>query len=351
MSDRPHAEHARDALSDRQAMVLRTVVGAFVGDGGPIGSPTLARLLPESLSSASIRNTLVELTRLGLVSKPHPSAGSMPTELGLRVFVDALLDPQQLAAVERREIAGGFDFPTGEGVMHEASRALSERTHQLGFVLPPRMGRVVLRHLSLVRLAEGRVLVVLITRTGVSHRRVVQDDGWGDQAELDLVAARLNERIVGHSLVEMRELFAREAAQLRRRAARLAERVAWIGANALATLDDPTADLVVATRLALLDRPEADPGLLRELLEAVETKEELVALLDRVIDSEGVRVSFGAESERPGLERCAIVTAPYGAGAAPLGVVGVLGPRHMNYGRVIPLVEYLSRLVTEKLAA
>jgi len=344
---------ARDdasGLSPRQAMVLRTVVGAFVGEAGPIGSPTLARLLPEPLSAASIRNTLAELTRAGLVRKPHRSAGSIPTEHGLRVFVDRLLDPPKLAELERREIAGGFDVPVGDGLMHEASRALSERTHQLGFVLPPRLGRIVLRHLSLVRLSSERVLVVLISRTGAAYRRVTLDDGWGDQAELDAVATLLNERIAGRSLMEMREAFADEARRLRRRAADQAERAVQIGAAALAIEGEH--EVVVATRLALLERRDAaDPTLLRELLEAVETKDRLVHLLDRVMDADGVRVSFGFERDGAGLERCVIVTAPYGDPSAPLGLLGVLGPNHMNYGRVIPLVEYLSRVVSERLAA
>jgi heat-inducible transcriptional repressor len=331
-------------------MVLRTVVGAFVGEAGPIGSPTLARLLPESLSSASIRNTLAELTRRGLLRKPHPSAGSVPTERGLRVFVDDLLDPQQLADVERREIAGSFEAPVGDVLMQEASRALSERTHQVGFVVPPRLGRLVLRHLSLVRLSRERVLVVLISRSGVAHRRVVEDDDWGEQSELDAVASLLNERIADRSLREMREHFAEEARRLRRRARDQAERAIQIGASALAIEGEH--DLVIATRLALLDRREgADPSLLRELLDAVETRDRLVTLLDRVMDADGVRVSFGFESDASGLERCAIVTAPYGEPGQPLGLLGVLGPNHMNYGRVIPLVEYLSRLVSEKVAA
>jgi heat-inducible transcriptional repressor len=331
-------------------MVLRTVVGAFVGEAGPIGSPTLARLLPETLSAASIRTTLAELAALGLVRRQHRSAGSVPTDRGLRMFVDELLDPPQLAEVERREIAGALDLSTGDAVMEEASRALSLRTHQLGFVLPPRAGRMVLRHLSLVRLSSDRVLVVLITRSGVAHRRVVSDEGWGEQAELDRVAALLNERIAGHSLHEMRDVFAAEVRSLHRRAVRLAERAAWIGATALALEGDT--DLVVATRLALLDQPGAtDPSLLRELLEAVEAKERLVRLLDQVIDAGGVRVSFGFETEGSGLLRCAVVTAPYGDVGAPLGLVGVLGPSRMNYGRIIPLVEFLSRIVSEKLAA
>jgi len=331
-------------------MVFRTVVGAFVGEAGPIGSPRLARLLPEPLSTASIRNTLAELSGAGLVRKPHPSAGSVPTEQGLRVFVDSLLDPQQLAGVERREIAGRFEAPVGDVLMQEASRALSERTHQLGFVLPPRLGRIVLRHLSLVRLTSDRVLVVLVSHSGVAHRRVLVDDGWGDQPELERVASLLNERIAGRSLFEMRELFAEEAHRLRWHAADHAERAVQIGAQALAVEGEH--DLVVATRLALLDPADAtDPALLRELFEAVETKDRLVRLLDQVMDADGVSVSFGFEAEGSGLGRCAVVTAPYGDPGNPLGLLGVLGPNHMNYGRVIPLVEYLSRIVSEKLAA
>ena len=272
----------------------------------------------------------------------------MPTPSGLRRFVDSL-HPPRLADVEQREIAGSLEVSTGDVLMHEVSRALSVRTHQLGFVLAPRLGRIVLRHMSLVRLSRERVLVVLITRSGAAHRRVVEDDGWGDQAELDRVASLLNERIAGRSLRDVREVFAAEAHRLRRRAADLAARAAWIGAHALAL--DGGDELVVATRLALLEQPEADPTLLRELLEAVETKEQLVALLDRVIDADGVRVSFGGEDDAPGLERCAVVTAPYGDARAPLGLVGVIGPNHMNYGRVIPLVEFLSRVVTERFAA
>jgi heat-inducible transcriptional repressor len=184
----------------------------------------------------------------------------------------------------------------------------------------------------------------------VAHRRVVADDGWGSQAELDRVASLLNERIAGRSLREMREIFAGEVRSLQRRAERLAERAARIGVQALALEGEH--DLVVATRLALLDQPDGtDPELLRELLEAVETKDRLVRLLDRVMDADGVSVSFGAESDQPGLERCAVVTAPYGDPAAPLGVLGVIGSDRMNYGRVIALVDYLSRLVSEKLVA
>lgn len=341
-------------LSPRQAMVLRAVVGAFLGEAGPIGSPTLVRLLPEPLSPASIRNTLAELTRMGLVDQAHASSGRVPTHAGLRLFVDQLLDPQRLEDIERREIAGSFETAAGAAVMREASRALSERTHQLGFVLPPRLDRIVLSHLSLVRLGSDRVLVVLISRTGVTHQHAVRDDGWGDQAELDRVAGILNERIHGRTLSDVRGQLAAEARTLRRRVERLAERAVWIGVQALAEDVDgeDDGDLVVVTRLALLDQVELrDTSLLRELLEAVETREQLVHLLDGVLDARGVRVSFGWESEQPGLERCAIVAAPYGRSDEPLGLLGVLGPHRMNYGRIIPLVEYLSRLVTEKLAA
>ena len=148
-------------LSTRQASVLRAMVGAYVGEAAPIGSTTLANLLPVKISSASIRNTLAELTEMGLTEQPHKSAGRVPTERGLRLFVDRLLDPGSLGAYERHAIAVSMDEAREDSVVSVASQLLSECTHQLGFVVTPRLDCIVLKHVSLVRLSSERVLVVL----------------------------------------------------------------------------------------------------------------------------------------------------------------------------------------------
>jgi heat-inducible transcriptional repressor len=361
-------------LSERQASVLRAVVTGFVGGGEPIGSRTLSHLLPLAISSASIRNVLAELTELGLVEKPHASAGRVPTERGLRLFVDELLAPVDLAASERRDIAYRVEEAEGEGVVHLASELLSRHTRQLGFVVAPRLDRVVLRYLSLVRLSSERLLVVLISRTGTAFRRVVEDGRGLGQADLDRIAALLNERVAGRTLRQVRDRLAREASTLRRQANVLLLRALELGMRAVAAPEGPIGDLVIETRLALLDQPEfseigdlvietrlalldqpefSDPRRLRDLFAAIETKERLIEVIEEMLAPQGVSVAFGEEIEEPALRRCALVAAPYGgrAGDAPLGVLGVIGPSRMDYSRVISLVDYLSHLITGKLDA
>ncbi len=342
-------------LTPRQAAVLRAMVTAYVGEAAPIGSATLSALVPINISAASVRATLVELTRLGLAEQPHPSAGRIPTQRGLRVFVDRLLDPTALVASERRAIDYSVDEASADGVVQVASQLLSERTHQLGFVVTPRLDRIVLQHVSLVRLAVNRVLIVLVSESGETHRRTIEDDRASDQAELDRIAAMLNERVMGRTLPEVREALEREARLLRRQADRFLARAIDFGARALAVDDGEAVDLVIETRLELLDQPEFhDPRQVRDLFAAVETKERLIEVLDRMMDGEGVCVAFGDEVEEPSLHRFALVATRYGRGTRgerPLGVLGVIGPSRMDFGRVIPLVGYLSRVITEKLRA
>jgi heat-inducible transcriptional repressor len=337
-------------LSTRQNAVLRAMVSAYVGEAAPIGSATLSHLLSTRLSSASIRSTLAELTDLGLVSQPHPSAGRVPTEDGLRVFIDSL-SGASVSEYDRRTIDHTVGRVEVMSVPEVTSQLLSQCTRLLGFVIAPRLDRVRLQHISLVRLAERRILAVLVTETGATHRRVLEHDTSLDQPELDRISALLRERITGRTLTEVRELLVLEARDERHRADRMIALALELGARAVAGGPDAEIDLVIATRLALLDQPEfRDPERIRELFLAVETKERLVELLDRLLaDEPGVRVALGGEVDDPALHRCALVAARYGREGA--GVLGVIGPARMDYGRVISLVDYCSRVVTEKLHA
>jgi heat-inducible transcriptional repressor len=221
-------------------------------------------LLPVNLSPASVRNTLAELSELGLVEKPHASAGRVPTERGLRVYVDDLLDLQGLADYEIRTLTGTVADAGLGGVAHVASRLLSERTHQLGFVLPPRLDRMVLKHVSFVRLSTDRVLALLVSSDGRAYRRVIEERGDLDQPKLDRMAADLSERIAGKTLAEVRRFLIRETEALRCHAERLLARAINLGAEAGAEEVRDEADLVIATRLALLDQPEfRDPDRIR----------------------------------------------------------------------------------------
>lgn len=347
------AAGAARPLSERQAQVLRAAVTAYVGEAAPVGSATLSAVLPTKLSAASVRATLAELAELGLLQQPHTSAGRVPTERGLRVFIDSLLTPAAVAEYDRRTIDWSVEEAPADALAHVASQLLSERTRLLGFVVAPRVDRLTLRHVSLVRLSSERLLAVLVGRTGSAHRRVVAFDGDLDQAALDRIAALLNERVAGRTLREVRDLLRQEARGLRRRADRLLQVALDLGSRVLSADEElERIDLVIATRLAMLDQPEfQDPRLLRDLFEALETKERLLEVLDQMIDREGVRVALGAELADPSLQHCALVATHYGDDGSPMGVLGVIGPSRMDYGRVIPLVDYLSRAVTDKLNA
>jgi heat-inducible transcriptional repressor len=332
--------------------VLRAVVAGYVGEAAPIGSKTLAQLLPMNLSAASVRSVLGELAELGLVEKPHASAGRVPTGLGLRLFVDVLLPHADLALFEQRDIAWRLDDVDAGDVVHVTSALLSRHTRQLGFVVTPRLDRIVLRHVGLVRLSSDRLLLILVSRAGSAYRRVVETSEPLAQAELDKITALLSERVDGRTLPEVREALAREAEALRHQANRLLELAVSVGRRALAEDDDAAVDLVIETRLALLDQPEfRDPRRVRDLFEAVETKALLLGVLDQMLEQEGVRVAFGDELEEPSLRHCALVAARYGGRDGVLGTLGVIGPSRMDYPRVVALVDFLSRAIGERLSA
>jgi heat-inducible transcriptional repressor len=331
------------------------VVSAYVGEAAPVGSVTLSHLLPTRLSSASIRSTLAELTELGFLDKPHTSAGRVPTEKGFRLFIDQLLAPQGLAEYDRRTIDFQVDEADPGSVYHTAAQLLSEQTRLLGFVVAPPIAEAVLRHVSLVRLTADRILAVLVADGGTTYRRVIEDRSALDQRELDRIAALLNERVVGRTLPEVRSALLREARRLRRKAGALLVKALELGSRALSADDagSGAGDLVIATRLALLEQPEfRDPERIRDLYEAIETKERLLDVLERVLEGRGVCVALGGEVEDPALRRCALVACHYGGTEdRPMGVLGVIGPSRMDYARVISLVDYFSRAVTEKLNA
>ena len=348
---RPKDTQDETRLSQRQQAVMRAVAAAYIGGGSPVGSRTVSYLVSVKLSSASVRTTMSELTKLGLLSKPHASAGRVPTESGLRVFVDHLLLPGVLAAYDRRALEYSFDEVEIDSATTLTSKLLSDHTGQLGFVMAPRVERLVLRHVSLVRLSSERVLAVLVSQDGRVHRRVIEDSGRGDQVELDQLAATLNERVKGRSLEEVRRAFAQELSVLRSQADRLVKRALALGLQALDAPVESSADLIIATRLALLDQPEfQDRERIRELLAAVETQERLLEVLGKVLE-ENVSVAFGDELDEPALRDCAVVVAPYGLDHHDRAALGVIGPSRMDYARIIPLVSYCSQLITEKLGA
>lgn len=379
-------------LSERQAMVLRALVAAYVGQAGPVASTALSHLMPKTLSPASIRNTLAELHEAGLIDKAHASAGSVPTSFGLRVFVDQLLELGDLGPHHQRLLDREFDGLAAAQTPRQASHVLSKHTRQLGFVVAPRVEQLRLRTLHLVPVAAGRVLAVLVAENGGIIERMIEDVGPISTRELEQVRDHLAQRIEGRTLIGLRHLLEREREELWGEADGLMRQAWSLGLRACEVSNASVVeDLVIATRLALLDQPEfSDPERIRGLFAALETNQRLLDLLRQIArtDSEevgiGLSMSLGTELGEPSLRDCVLIAVPYGVvggtvsaglsstgashgapgisasgrGASDepprseaLGVLGVIGPQRMDYGRVIPLVHYCSELVTRKLLA
>ena len=349
-------------LTERQQGVLRALVSSYLGQAAPVGSATLSRLLARRISSASIRNTLAELSELGLVEQPHPSAGRLPSEAGLRVFIDRLLGPPPpVTPYDRRAIDYSVAGAAPERIGTVASRLLSEQTRLLGFVWMPPMDRAVLDQVSLVRISSDRILAVLVATTGETYQRLVSDDAGLDARQLERISALLRERVRGRTLAEVRSALADEAQLQRKQADRLLAKAVDLGLKALSADEGGSGDdLVIATWLALLDQPEfRDSDRIRELFEAIETKERLLDVLDDMLSlpepgtAPGVQVALGGEVDEPALHRCALVAARYGSDAPgrPSGAVGVIGPSRMDYGRAMTLVGYVAESLTGKLSS
>jgi len=345
-------------LSERQAMVLRALVAAYVGQAGPVASQMLSLLMPIPLSSASIRNTLAELHEAGLIDKAHASAGRVPTEFGLGVFIDHLLELADLGPHHQRLLDRALEGVDAAETPRHTSHLLSEYTRQLGFVVAPRVEHQRLRTLHLVPVSTERVLVVMITENGGVIERIIEDVEPTPPRDLERIGSLLAERVIGRTLVGLRELLESERRGLRGEADDLLQRVWALGLSACDAQNDE--DLVIATRLALLDQPEfADPSRIRGLFAAIETNQRLLDLLRQITQADGgetrvgLSMSLGKELGEPSLRDCVLVAVPYGMPAedGPLGVLGVIGPQRMDYGRVIPLVRYCSELVTRKLSA
>lgn len=367
MSERPLGDHRpkvygstfEPPLSERQALVLRVLVSKYVERAAPVASSVLARCMPTALSPASIRNTLAELQECGLVEKAHASSGRVPTALGLRTFIDHLLEPEDLEAEDRRRLEGAIEGVDASETLRWTAQVLSDRTRQLGFVVPPRVEQLPLRTVHLVSVGAGRVLAVLVTESGSLVQRIVKHEGKISSRELERIGRILAERVAGRTLIGLRRCLEEERERLRGEADDLLRR-AWMLGTA-ACMGDEGDDLVIATRLALLRQPEfSDPDRIRGLFSALETNERLLELLRQIALADqgalrvGLSMSLAAELGEPSLKDCALVAVAYGAptpGVEPLGVLGVIGPQRMDYGRVIPFVRLCSEVVTRKLAS
>jgi heat-inducible transcriptional repressor len=342
-------------LNERSREIFRLIVESYLATGEPVGSRNLSRILPMTLSPASVRNVMSDLEQLGLVYAPHTSAGRLPTEIGLRFFVDALMQIGDLTEGDRNaieaQVAGSGQQKSVESVLTEASGLLSGLSRAAGVVLTVKSNQR-LKHVEFVRLEPERALVVLVAEDGQVENRVLNIPVGLPTSALVEAANYLNARIRGRTLADLRgEIELR----LREGQAELDELTQRIVAAGLASWSGGERDerkLIVRGQAHLLDdlKALADLERVRLLFDDLETRREVIDLLGRAEQGEGVRIFIGSENKLFSLSGSSTIVAPYhDASGQIVGVLGVIGPTRLNYARIVPMVDYTAKVVSKLL--
>ena len=339
-------------LNERSREILRHIVESYLESGDPMGSRTLAKRLNVNLSPATVRNVMADLVEAGLLFSPHTSAGRLPTDAGLRLFIDGILEIGNLTEEERQSIdvqcAGSPN--SLEGLLEDATSALSGLSRCASLVLAPKSANT-LRHIEFVNLSPGRALVVLVTEGGIVENRIIQTPRGLPPSALveatNFLSARLVGRTIGEAYDEIMGELDAHRAQLDELTARVVESglATWAGGG-------QEGSLIVRGQSHLLEDVNAITDLeqIRALFAALETKEEMLKLLSLTDTAEGVQIFIGADNTLFSLAGCSLIVGPYhNSSETIIGAIGVIGPTRMNYAHIIPMVDYTSKLISRLL--
>ncbi len=335
-------------VNDRALHFLKVLVERYIRDGQPVGSRTLAKDTGLELSPATVRNVMSDLEELGLVSSLHTSSGRVPTVSGYRLFLDTLLTvrpPEEIEVDEmRRRFAALDDSPA---LIATASQVLSGVTRLAGVVMLPRRERNAFRQIEFLPLSGDRILAILVTEEGEVHNRVIHTDQRYSPSQLEQAANYLNSLFAGRDLREVRHRLLDEMRHTHDRLDRLMRQAVELARQVVEVAEDKDKDdLCVAGQTNLMEFSElASMDRLKQLFEAFAEKRQILHLLDRCLEAEGVQIFVGEESGYELLGGCSLVSAPYQIDGKVIGVLGVIGPARMNYSRVIPIVDVTARLL------
>ncbi|WP_415143471.1 heat-inducible transcriptional repressor HrcA [Limimaricola cinnabarinus] len=336
-------------MNDRSREVFRRVVEGYLETGAPVGSRTLTRHMSEKVSAATIRNTMQDLEHLGLLGSPHISAGRIPTQTGLRMFVDGLLEVGDLDGEDRRRIDSSMQEADGDvaSLLDRVGHALSGITHGASLVLTPKH-EAPIKHIEFVSLSDERALVVLVFADGHVENRIFAPPKGQTPSSMREAANFLNAIAGGHTLRELAGVISREIATRRQEIDRLAADLVEAGLATWVNPGEQSERLIVRGRGNLLGEAgeEADLDRIRTLFDDLERKRDIAQFLDLAEEGDGVRIFIGSENKLFSLSGSSLVVSPYmNADRKIIGAVGVIGPTRLNYGRIVPIVDYTAQLV------
>ena len=344
-------------LDQRSRDIFRTIVENYLTSGEPVGSRTISQSLSSGISPASVRNVMMDLEDTGLIYAPHTSAGRMPTQAGLRFFIDALLDIKGIDQNEKRridaEVKANNRQRRTEDVLGEASAMLSGLSQCASLVMSPKFN-TKLRHIEFVNLSPGRARVILVSEDGTVENRLIEVPPGLPAATFIRATNYLSSLAQGRNIAEVHEHVTREMETLRKElddvSARLVESglAIWGGSN-----DPASRNLIVRGQANLLDRPGAGPDVerIRHLFDDIENKKDLVEILGLAEKADGVRIFIGSENRLFSMSGSSLIVAPVkNRDEKIVGVLGIIGPTRLNYARIIPMVDYTAKMVGDLLS-
>lgn len=334
-------------MNDRSREVFRRVVEGYLASGDPVGSRTLTRALTEKLSAATVRNVMQDLEFLGLLDSPHVSAGRIPTQLGLRMFVDSLLEVGTVADADRERIDAtmGSNDQDVSSLLDHVGAALSGITRGASLVLAPKMESAI-RHIEFVSLAPDRALVVLVFANGHVENRIFTPPPGQTPSSMREAANFLNALAEGKTLTELRRTMVDDVAKRRQEIDSLARELVESGLAVWENAGERSERLIVRGRANLIEDESQDIDRIRSLFDDLERKRDIAEFLELAETGDGVRIFIGSENKLFSLSGSSLVVSPYmNADRKIIGAVGVIGPTRLNYGRIVPIVDYTAQLV------
>lgn len=341
-----------EELNERGKKILEAVIEDYIATAEPVGSRSITRSHALDLSPATVRNVMSDLEEMGLLTSPHTSAGRIPTDKAYRLYVNSILEAKKhLTTASREEIRrrcrmAGKDVAE---VLKETSRLLSTTSSYMGVVIAPRLAANLFHQIEFVKLGHRRVLAILVSQNGTVQNRLIEPDEEIPQEDLVRMANYLNGLLQGLTIGQVRDKL---LAEMQSEKVRYDTMMAKALALSQETIKADGAEIFLEGQANILEQPEfADAAKMREIFRAFEKKSMLLDLLDRSMQAEGVQIFIGSESKLLKMEGMSLVTSTYMTGKETVGVLGVIGPTRMGYGRVIPIVDYTAKLISRLLDA
>ena len=334
-------------VNERGRKILEAVIRDYIRTAEPVGSRTLSRSSGLSLSPATIRNVMADLEDIGLLDQPYTSAGRVPTDKGLRYYVDTILEVKNISDREREAIEQQFSGITPEidQLIKRSSKVLSWVSKNVGVVMAPKFSGAELRQIEFIRLSERLVLAILVGQTGVIQNRIIEVEEDIPQEDLERFNRYLNDVLGGLTISEIKAKLVEEMRHEKNRFDQMLSR-ALVMAQKVLEDDANDGDVILEGRINMLDHPEfADVENMKAIFRTFEDKSILVKLLDNTMNASGVQIFIGSENDLTEMEGCTLIVSRYSRGTKPLGTLGVIGPTRLNYSRIIPVVDYTAKLV------